>query len=56
MYALFFENFGQEPDDYRQILAFIVGGYNNRVFVCVRGVIVALHVESHVVSERVHQS
>jgi hypothetical protein len=52
--ALFLKDFSQKPNNYRQILALVICGQDNRVFVGIRCVVVALHIERHVVSEGVH--
>jgi hypothetical protein len=54
-HALFCKDLGQKPNNYRQILALVICGQNNRVFVCIRCVVVALHGDGYVVGERVHQ-
>lgn len=54
MHALLFESIGQQPDDDWEIFALVVSGKNDRIFVGIQGVVLALHVESCRTFEGVH--
>ena len=53
--ALFGKDPGEQPYDDGQVLALVVGGYDDGVFVSIRGWVLALHVQGCVALEWVHR-